>query len=347
MAITRHLFQLFILLLFTGLSINTYAGPVIVPNVVDTSLADATTTIEEEGLVVGNVTNANSDTIVDGNVISQDPVDGTEVAAESAVDLVISDGPAPVTVPNVTGLSLADATSALAAADLVVGTTSDQSSDTVPAGDVISQSPAGGTEVAAGSAVNLVISTGQALVTVPNVVGDSLAVATGKITAADLVVGTTTDQSSDTVTAGDVISQNPAGDTEVEAGSAVNLVISTGPASGDDTVMIGDCDTGVEDPSGNIQAGIDACEADASNHGQFVRCTAIFTRGLSSDGIISQADRRPIMNCAAQSSIGKSNISERSVGRSNISERSVGKSNISERRSTGTRSWRSRINRYR
>ena len=64
--------------------------------------------------------------------------------------------------------------------------------------------------------------------------------------------------------------------------------------------MIDGCDTGVEDTDG-IQDGIDACEADARNHGQFVRCVALFTR---SEGM-SQADRRPVMKCASQSSIGK------------------------------------------
>ena len=64
--------------------------------------------------------------------------------------------------------------------------------------------------------------------------------------------------------------------------------------------MIDDCDTGVED-TGGIQDGIDACEADARNHGQFVRCVARFTR---SEGM-SQADRRPVMSCASHSSIGK------------------------------------------
>ena len=68
-----------------------------------------------------------------------------------------------VSVPNVVGLTQSAATTAITGAGLVVGTVTQQSSATVPAGSVISQNPAAGTSVAAGSAVNLVVSTGPAL----------------------------------------------------------------------------------------------------------------------------------------------------------------------------------------
>lgn len=65
-----------------------------------------------------------------------------------------------VAVPDVVGLSQPAATSAIVAAGLVVGTVTTASSAAVPAGSVISQTPAAGTGVAAGSAVNLVVSSG-------------------------------------------------------------------------------------------------------------------------------------------------------------------------------------------
>jgi phenylacetate-coenzyme A ligase PaaK-like adenylate-forming protein len=65
-------------------------------------------------------------------------------------------------------------------------------------------------------------------VAVPNVVGDTQAAATTAITGAGLVVGTVTNQGSSTVTSGDVISESPVAGTSVSAGSAVNLVVSTG-----------------------------------------------------------------------------------------------------------------------
>ena len=65
-----------------------------------------------------------------------------------------------VSVPNVLGMTQAAATTAVTSAGLVVGTVTSTRSATVPAGRVISESPTAGTNVAAGSAVNLVVSSG-------------------------------------------------------------------------------------------------------------------------------------------------------------------------------------------
>jgi beta-lactam-binding protein with PASTA domain len=66
-------------------------------------------------------------------------------------------------------------------------------------------------------------------VSVPNVVGQEQAAAQSAITAASLSVGTVSLAASDTVAAGRVISQNPTAGTLVNSGSAVALVVSSGP----------------------------------------------------------------------------------------------------------------------
>jgi hypothetical protein len=147
------------------------------------------------------------------------------------VNLVVSAGPATVIVPDAVGLTQAAAESAITTAGLTVGTVTLQSSATVPAGNVISQNPLAGVLVSPGTAVNLVVSTGPATVTVPNVVGMAQAAAESSITTAGLTVGTVTLQSSATVPAGNVISQNPLAGANVSPGTAVDLVVSTGPAN--------------------------------------------------------------------------------------------------------------------
>jgi len=104
-------------------------------------------------------------------------------------------------------------------------------SSIVPAGSVISQSPAAGTNVAPGSAVALTVSLGPALVAVPNVVNQTQANASAALSAAGLTTGAVTNASSATVPAGSVIGQNPAAGANVALGSAVALVVSTGPAA--------------------------------------------------------------------------------------------------------------------
>jgi subtilase family serine protease len=139
-------------------------------------------------------------------------------------------GSSSVSVPNVVGLTHAGATGALTGAGLTVGTVSTASSATVPSGSVISENPLAGTGVTSGSAVNLTISTGPPPVSVPNVVGLTQAAATRILTGAGLTVGTVGTASSATVPSGSVISENPVAGASVAANSAVNLLVSTGPA---------------------------------------------------------------------------------------------------------------------
>ncbi|MBI3795626.1 MAG: PASTA domain-containing protein, partial [Deltaproteobacteria bacterium] len=137
----------------------------------------------------------------------------------------------PVTVPNVVGQPQAAAQTTLTAAGLTVGIVTTAPSDTVPAGNVISQTPAAGSVAATGAAVNLVISSGPQGIIIPNVVGQPQAAAQSAITNAGLTLGTVTTAPSNTVPAGRVISQTPAAGAVVAAGTAVNLVISTGAVS--------------------------------------------------------------------------------------------------------------------
>jgi len=137
-----------------------------------------------------------------------------------------------VTVPDVVGMTQAAASTAITGAGLTVGTVTMASSSSVASGSVISENPAAGASVASGSAVALTVSSGPAQVAVPNVVGNTQAAATTAINGAGLKVGTVTMTSSNSVTAGNVISEDPAAGTMVASGSSVNLTVSSGPPPG-------------------------------------------------------------------------------------------------------------------
>jgi len=211
---------------------------VALPNVLGMTLAQATTAIQAAGLTVG-VVSSTPHTAPVGTVLNQveyaegilpyTPVPGTFLPLGSAVRLVLSSGPGTVTVATVIDHILSTATLLLQENGLVLGTVTTAPSSTVQAGNVISQTPIVGAMVSTGTAVNLVISTGSGQVTVPNVVGQTQAVATAAIQNVGLVVGTVTTAVSATVAAGNVISESPAAGVLVNASSAVNLVISSGP----------------------------------------------------------------------------------------------------------------------
>jgi beta-lactam-binding protein with PASTA domain len=146
------------------LVISTGPTLVIVPSVTGSTQGEAAIAITAAGLIMGTITPQASASVPSGSVISQNPAAGASVVAGSGVNLIVSSGAELVTVPNVVALTQSAATTAIAAAGLVVGTVTQQSSASVPAGNVISQTPASGSGVPAGSAVNFVISVGQALV---------------------------------------------------------------------------------------------------------------------------------------------------------------------------------------
>lgn len=79
------------------------------------------------------------------------------------------------------------------------------------------------------SKVAVVLQTEPATTPAPDVVGDTLAVATAAIEAAGLALGDVTDDYSPTVPEGDVISQTPAAAVRVPYDTEVELVLSLGP----------------------------------------------------------------------------------------------------------------------
>ncbi len=203
---------------------------VTVPDVSGMIQADAQTAIVAATLAVGAVTTANSDNVASGNVISQSPAGGSIVLEGSAVDLLVSLGPVMVTVPDVTGMTQAGAQAAIVAAALAAGSVTQEYSATVAAGNVIGQSPAAGTVVVHGTAVDLVVSLGPPPVPVPDVFGKPQSSAQSLLASTGLTTGTITTGYSETVIPGNVMAQSPAAGTQVAQGSAVDLIISSGPA---------------------------------------------------------------------------------------------------------------------
>ncbi len=141
-----------------------------VPTVVRTPLARAKQQLTDGSLVVGKVTQAYDESVPAGSVVSTTPAVGASVKKRTPVALVVSKGKQPVPVPDLSGKAEADATSALNKLGFTVNTSPDQYSDTVPAGSVISTTPATGTVLHKGDEVTLVVSKGPEMVTVPNVV---------------------------------------------------------------------------------------------------------------------------------------------------------------------------------
>jgi beta-lactam-binding protein with PASTA domain len=203
-------------------------GPAcVVPDLVcRTDLAEAVAeinAIECLGGLCGTVIYEYNDIWPPGHVIDQYPPGGTIVTWGTCLELVVSFGP-PAMVPDVVGMTEANARSAIEGAGLTVGEVEDEYSDTVAAGIVLDQDPGGGTTIPVGWPVDLVVSIGMPVV--PDVVGMTEADAVIAITAVDhLTVGTRISGCSLTVPAGYVIGQDPVGGTAVPVGCTVDIEV--------------------------------------------------------------------------------------------------------------------------
>ncbi|MGR8011057.1 Stk1 family PASTA domain-containing Ser/Thr kinase [Streptomyces hypolithicus] len=150
-------------------------GPEIVkvPDLGGTPLAKARSELKKAGLAPGVVTEAFSEDVPKGSVLSTDPRPGTGQNPDSAVALVVSKG-SPVEVPDVTGESVADARAELEDAGLTVQVRPGRITSRQDAGSVARQSTAAGARLAEGDTVTLTVSKGPRMIAVPDVVGDSV-----------------------------------------------------------------------------------------------------------------------------------------------------------------------------
>lgn len=134
-------------------------------------------------------------------------------------------------VPDVLGLPLADAETALAKAHFLAQTVSDPTSAEA-AGTIVGQDPEGGSLLLQGTAVGLTVSTGEALTEVPALVGLDITSARTLLAARGLL-STETIVADDAV-AGTVLSQSPQAATLVKRGVSIEVTLSGGPATAPD-----------------------------------------------------------------------------------------------------------------
>ncbi|MFC9560180.1 Stk1 family PASTA domain-containing Ser/Thr kinase [Agromyces sp. NPDC056965] len=197
-------------------------GPSIlaVPEVRGSPSADARAALKDFTVVEPNVLQFSADVPAD-TVIDVLDVDGTSVGAEYAelgeLTLVVSAGP----IPDVVGMSAADAEAALAAVELQVAYGEPEFSDDIAADLVLSQS-ATSDPVRPGDTLTLIMSKGQDLVEVPNVItGQTVAQARAQLEALEFEVGSNVPAFLEGAVIASV--QDPAAGTKLKRGSKVNV----------------------------------------------------------------------------------------------------------------------------
>lgn len=169
-----------------------------------------------------------SDDVKNGLIIRSDPASGSQIHKDGEVSLVVSKGVDMRAVPQLVGLSADQARGALTNAGLAAGTVSEEYSDSVAKGQVISQSEEAAAQVRHDTAVDFVVSKGCEPITVPDLAGMTGEEARAAVEEAGLAAESTS-QHSDAVPEGQIISQSAEAGSTLLRGDTLSFVVSEGP----------------------------------------------------------------------------------------------------------------------
>jgi serine/threonine-protein kinase len=209
-----------------------------VPSVEGRSLQRAEEILEQRGFTVNQPPKQVHRMTEAGTVLEQDPLPSppagkaeescsflTLFCSKPAVTLTISIGPGEGAVPRVNGLSQGDATKKLEAAEFEVATEKINSQN-VEEGDVVKTEPGAGSIATHGSTVTIFVSIGPKLAKVPVLVDKQRRLAVQEIRARGLTPEVGEEESGQPV--GRVLRQAPSAGQELEPGSTVQIVVSSG-----------------------------------------------------------------------------------------------------------------------
>ena len=199
-----------------------------VPSVTGLSVSAARAELTDAGFRVVTGHGRNSNTVATGQVISTDPAARSEIGRGGQVTVIPSLGPVMVSMPPVTGQSLAQAQQTIRAAGLKPAAPTYQTSDGVPTGLVISTNPPAYQSWPQDKPVQLVVSSGQPL---PDLVDQQLSDVQSWAAAAGYTINPVADNSSPQP-AGTITAQQPAAGTPVTPNEVITVDVSTGQGSG-------------------------------------------------------------------------------------------------------------------
>lgn len=194
-----------------------------VPDLRGRTVEQARAALERTNLVLGQTLQDWSARVPVGRVKSTTPSEGTALRRGTEVAVIVSKGPEPVQVADVTGTDVESARTTLEAAGLTVLVTSVYD-PVAPADTVVSTVPEPGTTLFRGDEVTLNVSKGADVVQVPSVVGMTTDDASSALESAGFTVSVS--ERFGVTVANRVLSQDPSGGSMAPRGSEVTLTIT-------------------------------------------------------------------------------------------------------------------------
>lgn len=192
------------------------------------TVTEATQTLEKVGLNLEVEKETYHSEIEAGVIISQNPESNQEIKTGKTVKVTVSRGTKTGEIPNVVGMTEAEAVKTLEAAKFLVGEIIREYNKDEPADKVFDMNPTGATTANEGTKVTIYVSKGQDLATVPSLVGLAESEARTLLSNASLTVGSVAYEPSQAFAEGLVIEQSIAASQAVNRNSPVDLLVSSG-----------------------------------------------------------------------------------------------------------------------
>jgi len=145
-----------------------------VPDVKGKTVENARKTLTDRGFINIRIEQIFSDAGPAGVVLSQEPSPENMVSPSSTIFLKVSKGPEKQKIPDLTGKSEAEAQKLLSRIGLRLIVDTTEPSAQIPAGNIIRQKPAAGTEVVKDSVVKVVVSKAMEGLTSPSLIGKTV-----------------------------------------------------------------------------------------------------------------------------------------------------------------------------
>lgn len=209
-----------------------------VPSVANMTVEEATKKLEAEGFTVSQSPQERYDEDIEKDkVIETDPTEGTERVKGTEVDLIVSLGVETTKVEDYRGQQISQVQSMLK--DKYLDSEVSYVNSKEPEGRIIEQEPAPQEEVVTKNTImKFTVSAGVKMITVDNVVNYTKAQMDEYVRREGLTWRIVREENDDTIPAGSVKSQLTRAGTQVEAGSAIAVILSKGPAARPDKTLV-------------------------------------------------------------------------------------------------------------
>ncbi|MGM0368220.1 MAG: protein kinase domain-containing protein [Actinomycetota bacterium] len=208
--------------------LNNLSQQVTVPPIENMEYSQASQILGYFGLKLSNSGEEFSNVVPEGAIIDQDPEPGTDISADTEIKATVSKGPENIDVgiPNTVGLGLGEAKAIIEDSGLKIGEIKEEHSDIFKKNTVTSQSPTPYKEVPLSSKVNLTVSLGKEIITIPNIIGTDYLYAKSHLQSLglEIITGKKHDNS---YLPGTVVETYPPPGSEIDKGNTINIYIST------------------------------------------------------------------------------------------------------------------------